>query len=118
MAAQVWVAVAPGAAVRFGTGFHRRHVEGAGSPPALAISFAGAISIVGERTPFRASCLVQALALVMLLATVRIPARLIVGVSNPDRKDLRAHAWVECGGKIVLGGALAAEFSPLSCTAP
>jgi hypothetical protein len=79
---------------------------------------ARAISILGMRTPFRASCLVQGLALVMLLAIVRIPARLVVGVSTPDRKDLRAHAWVECGGKIVLGGALAPEFLPLSCTAP
>jgi len=118
IAARVWLAVAPGAALRFGTGLHRRNSEGTGSTPALAISFARTISILGVRAPFRASCLVQGLALVMLLGMARTPSRLVVGVSTPGRKDLRAHAWVECGGKIVLGGALAPEFSPLSCTAP
>jgi len=120
IAARVWLAVAPGAAVRFGTGLCRRHSDGAArSSDALATSLARAIAALGVRPPFRTSCLVQGLALVMLLAVARIPARLVVGVSNPGRKDLlRAHAWVECGGKVVLGGARASEFSPLSCTAP
>jgi hypothetical protein len=59
-----------------------------------------------------ASCLEQGLALVMLLAVSRVPARLVIGVSRPGSM-FAAHAWVECGGRVVLGAAQAADFVPL-----
>ena len=74
--------------------------------------FERAIAGVGIRLPWHASCLEQGLALVMLLAVARVPARLVVGVSRPD-SSMRAHAWVESEGRVILGGAQAEHFRPL-----
>ena len=48
----------------------------------------------------------------MLLSIARIPAHLVVGVTRAE-SALRAHAWVECGGVVVLGGAQSHGFTPL-----
>jgi hypothetical protein len=76
-----------------------------------------ALSAIGRRAPFSATCLEQGVALVMLLSLARIPAHLVVGVSRSDA-TLRAHAWVECGGAMVLGGAQAQGLTPLLDTSP
>ena len=47
----------------------------------------------------------------MLLTIARVPAHLVVGVSRAP--GLRAHAWVESGGRVVLGGAQAQGLTPL-----
>jgi len=71
-----------------------------------------AVIAVGARSPLSATCLELSLALVMLLALARIPAHLLVGVARLE-SSVRAHAWVECGGRVILGGAQAAAFVPL-----
>ena len=71
-----------------------------------------AITAIGARSPFAASCLEQGVALVMLLSIARIPANLVVGVTRDD-SAFRAHAWVECGGVVVLGGSRSQVFTPL-----
>ena len=76
-----------------------------------------AVLAVGVRPPFSATCLEQGVALVMLLTIARIPAHLVVGVSRQE-PTLRAHAWVECDGVVVLGGAQAQGLTPLLGTRP
>jgi hypothetical protein len=71
-----------------------------------------AVSALSVRAPFSATCLEQSIALVLLLSVARIPAQLVVGVSRAD-PILRAHAWVECGGAVVLGAAQAQGLTPL-----
>jgi hypothetical protein len=62
-----------------------------------------------------ASCLVQALTAVALLRRMHQPACLRIGVSKGQQGDLRAHAWVESHGSIVIGNlADLSRFTPMS----
>ena len=108
--AKIWLRASPGRAVRWAT--HRD----AGSSRVDASVSARAIAAIGARYPLRASCLEQGLALVIWLSAARVPSRLVVGVTRADL-ELRAHAWVECGGTVILGGGPAAEFAPLTAAA-
>jgi Transglutaminase-like superfamily len=53
--------------------------------------------------PFRATCLKKALVLYALLTRRGLSARLLLGTAK-ENGNFRAHAWVEHGGKVVLGG--------------
>jgi hypothetical protein len=60
-----------------------------------------------------ASCLTQALATQVLLHQRGHSARLRIGVARSARGAFQAHAWVECQGLIVIGGAQAlSHFTP------
>lgn len=61
------------------------------------------VAAVAARVP-RASCLTQALAATLLLARHGYPATLRVGVAKNEDGTLRAHAWLESGGRTLLGG--------------
>jgi transglutaminase superfamily protein len=50
-----------------------------------------------------ASCLTQALAMLVLLNRFGHSSELRIGVVKNDADRLKAHAWVECEGKIVIG---------------
>jgi hypothetical protein len=79
-----------------------------------AVSFA--IPRVATRLPWRADCLVQALAAQRWLSAKRISSRLMVGVKKADRlSPLEAHAWLKVGERIVTGGDVN-DFSPLTRT--
>jgi Transglutaminase-like superfamily len=59
-----------------------------------------------------ASCLPQALAAQVLLTWYGYPSRLHIGVALEGRFE--AHAWVECNGLIVVGGAdESARYTPI-----
>ncbi len=85
------------------------------SAPDVHDTLARAIVAVSVRGPLTFSCLEQSLALVTLLALRHLPARLVIGVSRPP---FQAHAWVECDGRILLGGSHAGGLTPLTGTAP
>jgi len=63
---------------------------------------AWALSVAKRAVP-RATCLPQALAAEALLTWGGHPAELRIGVIKTDRDRLVAHAWVESGGRIVVG---------------
>lgn len=80
--------------------------------PRLEASRAGALlGAVAARVPWRPTCLEQACALVWLLRFQGTAARVVIGVAR-DGGALRAHAWVEHAGTVVLGGS-AGGFAPL-----
>lgn len=60
------------------------------------------------------TCLVQAVACVMLLRWHGLPATLRIGVAR-SAAQLAAHAWVESCGVVVIGGTTAelAQYRPL-----
>jgi len=58
---------------------------------------------VGRRFIPRADCLPQALAAEVLLLRNAHPATLRIGVYKTVHGRLVAHAWVESGGRIVIG---------------
>lgn len=50
-----------------------------------------------------AKCLAQAIVAETLLLQSGFPAQIHVGVTRPGESRLRAHAWVECDGVVVVG---------------
>ena len=72
-----------------------------------------ALNSVAPRVPWRADCLVQALAGERWLRRQGITAQVVIGVHMNGQAPLDAHAWLEAGGFIVVGGDIAA-FKPLT----
>lgn len=66
-----------------------------------------------RRSPWRTTCLVQAVAGFLLLRRRGIHAAIRLGVKR-DAHTFAAHAWLMVGGATVLGGQEAAGFSPLA----
>jgi hypothetical protein len=65
--------------------------------------------MVGEKT-----CLTQALAAQTLLTRRGYPALLRIGVVKNEGRVFQAHAWVECEGKVVIGGHELERYTPLA----
>jgi hypothetical protein len=72
-----------------------------------------AVPIMGLRVPWRADCVVQALAARRWLARGGIVSSLCIGVRN-DEQGFHAHAWLKVGDRIVTGGDISnyAELPP------
>jgi hypothetical protein len=59
-----------------------------------------------------ASCLTQAIAAQIVLSHQRLPSTIRIGVARGGEKEpLRAHAWLECRGVVVVGGESMADCS-------
>ena len=56
---------------------------------------------VGDPTK---TCLTQALATQVLLTRRGHQTSLQIGVARGEEDQFQAHAWLECGGKVVIGG--------------
>ena len=67
---------------------------------------------VGARLPWRADCLVQALAAQRWLGSSGIPTDLYIGVQKEAPSGFEAHAWLMRGDTIVTGGNRE-DFTPL-----
>jgi hypothetical protein len=95
----------------------RRAVSAEEQPgrPATATpdELASAVVRVSRSVP-RATCLTQALALDWLLRRHGHAASVEIGVTKDARGQLAAHAWVESGGSVLIGGDEAARFTPLT----
>jgi hypothetical protein len=82
-------------------------------PQASIDSIAWAVTVASRYVP-AATCLTQALAAQGLLAGRGHSARLCIGVARSAAGRFQAHAWVECAGRVVIGGAEApVRFTPL-----
>ena len=77
------------------------------NPDALVDRVSFAIPRVGQRVPWRADCLVQALAAQQWLGRRGIPTTLVIGVRKPGPADFEAHAWLMAADRIVTGGQVA-----------
>ena len=74
---------------------------------------AWAVTAAARHMPGTWTCLVQALALRVLLYRHGHPATLRLGVARQGSGEFAAHAWVECEGRPVGGASLASGFTPL-----
>ena len=74
-----------------------RLLEVDGEAIAGAQRLAALARAIGARSPWRTSCLRQALAVWWLLRRRRLPAELRIGVIRREA-PFQAHAWVELGG--------------------
>ncbi len=70
----------------------------------VASKIARMVSLAGRRSPWRTTCLRQALGLWFLLARRGIATELRLGVEKSVEGDLAAHAWVEHDGQVLIGG--------------
>ena len=87
------------------------------APPVSPERIAQAVTRASRAVP-GATCLTQALAAQVLLERRGHPTRVRVGIGRTEGARLLAHAWVECDGRIVLGGADLTRFTPLSALDP
>jgi len=52
----------------------------------------------------KATCLTQALAAQTMLTSQGFPADLRIGVAKDPDGQFQAHAWIEHGGRVIIGG--------------
>lgn len=74
------------------------------NPDALVDRVSFAIPRAGRRVPWRADCLVQALAAQHWLRRRGVMTTLVIGVRKPKPADFEAHAWLMAADRIVTGG--------------
>lgn len=87
------------------------HSENARPPEQIATTIVAASRFV----PF-ATCLMQSIACKLLLQAQGYSSTFCVGVTlteHEDARDLEAHAWVECDGKVILGDLELTRFVPI-----
>jgi hypothetical protein len=75
-----------------------------------------AVTAASRRVPGRTTCLSRALTVQALLARSGHPSRLHVGVIRGKQGEVEGHAWVECDGRILVGGTVSeiGQFTPLA----
>ena len=75
-----------------------------------------AVTAASRRVPGRTTCLSRALTVQALLARSGCPSRLHVGVIRGKQGEVEGHAWVECEGRILIGGTASeiGQFTPLA----
>ena len=71
-----------------------------------------AIPRAGRRVPWRADCLVQALAAQHWLGRRGVATTLVIGVDKPSATDFEAHAWLMAADRVVTGGQVA-RYHPI-----
>lgn len=80
-----------------------------------AVRVARAIRRAARHVPFRAACLQQAFAAVLMLRHRGVPATVRLGLAREaSLATLRAHAWSCCGETPVTGVELAQDFVPIA----
>lgn len=73
-----------------------------------------AVRTASRVTPWASTCLTRALAAQMMLARLGEETRIQIGVAKDEQGSLKAHAWLESRGRIVIGGKKSpAEFTTL-----
>jgi len=78
---------------------------------AEAVEIRRAIERAARHAPFRAACLQQAFAALLMLRRRRLAATVHLGLARgADGRRLAAHAWSCCGPVAVTGGDAAAAF--------
>lgn len=71
-------------------------------------------NVLGEKP-----CLTQALVAQWMLARAGLETSLQIGVARGERQELRAHAWLERDGRVILGGLSSPrEYTPLHPVEP
>jgi hypothetical protein len=72
---------------------------------------------MGHRVPWRADCLVQAMAAQHWLRRHGLESRIAIGVRERGEGPFEAHAWLMCGDIAVTGGDIR-EYVPLQMPRP
>jgi len=84
------------------------------SSPVQISRIAYVLPRLGNRLPFRADCLVQAIAGRNWLASSGTQSEIQIGIQNPEGGEFAAHAWLVCDDDIVTGGDISRYATLLS----
>jgi len=68
---------------------------------------------IGDRLPWKCTCLVDAIAAKIMLKRRNIPATIYFGMAKDNDNKIAAHAWVKCGDYYVTGEHTEFEFKPV-----
>jgi hypothetical protein len=91
---------------------------GAGRVAACEAADVGrAIARAARHVPFRAVCLQQAFAALLMLRRRGLAATIHLGVARDETGNLEAHAWSCCGDVPVTGEAQVRDFVPVAAFA-
>src|SRR5437588_4105837 len=94
-----------------------RAEEGSGRSAAAEAGAVGrAIARAARHVPFRAACLQQAFAALLMLRRRDLAATVHLGLAREDG-TLKAHAWSRCGEVPVTGVGIAHDFIPVAAFA-
>lgn len=79
-----------------------------------ALAVGSSISRAARRAPFRAVCLQQSIACILMLHRRGLKPRICIGVAKNAAGTLEAHAWTLYGDTIVTGGNGHERFAVIS----
>jgi hypothetical protein len=80
-----------------------RQASSAAASTSSATEVAASVVRASRLFPGRSSCLAEALAGWVLLKREGLPAEVRIGVRRLPGGSLAAHAWVESGGRVLIG---------------
>lgn len=69
-----------------------------------------AVTRVSKYTPWRCMCYEQGLIAKTILQLNGLESTLIFGVAKNNQAEIQAHAWLQCGSLIVVGGERIEKF--------
>jgi hypothetical protein len=72
-----------------------------------------AVETASRHIPGTQTCLTKALTAQVLLHRRGYPAQVTIGVRKGSTRQLRAHAWLESQGQVVMGASLHDQYTPL-----
>jgi hypothetical protein len=81
---------------------------------ATVLAVRDAVTVAARNVPWNAVCLPQAIAAKAMLARRGHGSALHLGAGKAEGGALAAHAWLEAGGRIVIGEAGTANMAPLA----
>jgi len=84
------------------------------NPEPQAYRVARAIESLSRRTPWESTCLAQSIAGKQMLRRRKIKNILYLGMKKDKDGKLSAHAWLQSGNLILLGGQELKDFTPIS----
>ena len=79
-----------------------------------AQTIATVINGLSVRTPWPSTCLVKVIAAHKMLSRRSLPHVLHFGVQKNSSTEIKAHAWLSVGSKIIVGGENAEAFTEIS----
>ena len=83
------------------------------SQVAIAEDVSEAVRRVAKYIPWRCKCLEQAIIAKIMLNRRDVESTLYLGVAK-NGKDMKAHAWVSCGDRVITGKRGYRNYTPVS----